>query len=105
MDSKTPVQEIKDDDLLSLSSSQVACELEGEVIILNLPDGQYYGLNEVGARIWALLQEPQTLNQLRDVLLDEFDIEPELCSMELKGIVRELADSGLVNVKQGTHVT
>jgi hypothetical protein len=70
-----------------------------------MADGQYYGLDEVGTRIWSLLKEPRTLSQIRDILMDEFDVDPEVCSLELKAIVDELADSGLVGVDHKTHAT
>ena len=54
---------------LSSSSSvvavegQVSSDLGGEEFaILNLKTGTYYGLDAVGARIWALLLEPRTVD-------------------------------------------
>jgi hypothetical protein len=78
---------------------QVSSDLGGEVAILDLKAGVYYGLDAVGARIWSLIQEPRTVNEIRDILLEEYDVEPERCERDLLALLRRLADEGLVEVR------
>ena len=78
---------------------QVSSDLEGEVAILNLKAGVYYGLDDVGARIWTLLQEPKTVSEIRDVILQEYDVEAERCERDLLALLQRLADEGLVEVE------
>jgi len=44
--------------VLKKSAQQVSCNLDNEVAILDLQAACYFGLNEVGAFIWQLLDEP-----------------------------------------------
>ena len=75
----------------------VSCDLDGEVVILNISNGVYYGLNAVGTRIWALLQEePRSVDQIRQVLLDEYDIDAPSCETQLFALLRELESKGLI---------
>jgi len=78
---------------------QVSSDLGGEVAILDLKAGVYYGLDAVGARIWSLIQVPRTVNEIRDILLEEYDVEPERCERDLLVLLRRLADEGLVEVR------
>ena len=78
---------------------QVSSDLGGEVAILDLKAGVYYGLDAVGARIWSLIEEPRTVNEIRDILLEEYDVEPERCERDLLVLLRRLADEGLVEVR------
>src|SRR4051794_25151529 len=55
------------------TKAQVSTDLGGEVAILNLEEGKYYGLEAVGSRIWSLVQEPRTVGEIRDVLVREYD--------------------------------
>jgi hypothetical protein len=82
----------------------VSCELAGEMVILHLKDGIYYGLNPVGTRIWNLIQEPRTVEEIRGVLLREYDVEEERCGRDLFMLLQELADKGLIEVKNETVV-
>ena len=80
--------------------TQVACSLGDEVMILNLEDGVYYGLDAVGARVWELLQAPRTVAQIRDVLVSEFEVEADRCELDLFGLLRELHGVRLVEVNR-----
>jgi len=71
-----------------------------ETVILSLKDGVYYGLEDVGARIWSLLQRPTTVSAIRDALVAEYDIEPERCGRDLVALLKDLAARGLVEVRQ-----
>jgi hypothetical protein len=81
--------------------NQISSSLGEEAVILELKQGVYYGLNAVGARIWELLKEPRTAGEIRDVILDEYDAEPEAVTRDLLGLLTELADRGLIEVRDG----
>jgi hypothetical protein len=84
--------------LITATPDQISAELSGEAVILNLKSGVYYGLNDVGARIWDLLQQPKTLKQLQEILLDEYDIDSEVCNRDLQAILQEMAAVELVKI-------
>lgn len=82
---------------------QVSTDLGGEVAILQLRSGIYYSLNEVGARIWELVQEPHSVNDILSALLDEYEVAPEECERDLLGILEELQAEKLIQVENGSH--
>ncbi len=63
---------------VAAAEDQLSCDLGGEAAILNLKNGLYYRLDPVGARISTLLINPQTVNEIRDDLLKEYQGEPDL---------------------------
>ena len=81
---------------------QVSSDLAGEVAILDVEAGVYYGLDRVGARIWNLIQEPRTVNEIRDILLEEYDVEPARCERDLLTLLQRLVDEGLIEVRDET---
>ena len=83
-----------------VSKEQVACDLEGETAILNLKNSVYYGLDPIGARVWQLIQEPTTLAQIRDVLKGEYDVEAARLEADIRDLLQQLADQGLVEITQ-----
>ena len=87
------------DPVIALSPNQVGCELDGQAVILSLVTGKYYGLDEVGSRVWALIQEPKTMSELQNLLLSEFDVEPCVCERDLSNLIQELQDVGLVHIR------
>lgn len=81
-----------------ISESQASSELLGEAVILELKSGVYYGLNETGSLIWQLLQSGKTLLEIQELILAEYDIEPETCTQYIIKLVNQLAAKGLVEV-------
>lgn len=95
-------QTFSGDTVVVVSSGQLSCDLEGEKVILDLKNGAYYGLDPVGSRILSLLQEPRQVSQVRDALLEEYDVEPERCEQDVIALLGELAAHGLVEVRHGS---
>ena len=77
---------------------QVACDVAEEVVVLNLASGVYYGLNPVGARVWSLIQQPRTFAELRDQLLQEYEVESASLEADLRALLTELADQRLIEI-------
>ena len=50
------------------AKDQMSSELAGEAVILDMESGTYFGLNEVGARVWSLIQEPRAVRDIQDAL-------------------------------------
>jgi hypothetical protein len=81
------------------SREHVSCELENEVVVLNLRNGEYYGLNLVGAKIWNLIQEASTIEAVRDAVLAEYpELEQDECTRDVLELVQQLVDSELAEV-------
>ena len=83
---------------IAVSKDQVSTNLSGEEVILSVKDGVYYGLDPVGARIWALMQEPRTLSAIADAIVAEYDVEREVALADLLALSAQLLESGLIEV-------
>jgi hypothetical protein len=81
-----------------VSREQISSNLGGEAAILNLKNGVYYGLDPVGARVWALIQQPRTIAELRDILAAEYDVATPQLEADLLELLGNLAGMELVEV-------
>jgi hypothetical protein len=70
---------------------------EGEGgVLLHLDTAAYHGLNEVGALIWRLLEEPKAFDTLLQELRDQLKEVPPQFEEEIRQFLGELAERGLV---------
>ena len=72
--------------------------MESESVLLNLDRESYFGLDEVGTRMWNVLIESPSVNDAFRVLEAEYEIESAALWADLQRFVGELADAGLVEV-------
>ena len=77
---------------------QVSCDLSGEAAILNLKSGVYFGLNTVGASIWKLIQEPRSVKEIQDAILEEYEVDPNQCAHDVLELLQELSTNGLIEI-------
>jgi hypothetical protein len=83
---------------VSISDDVIFRELHGELVLLNLASGVYFGLNDVGARMWQLLAEHHALRRVFELLQDEYDVAPATLEQDLRALVGQLSAQGLVRV-------
>jgi hypothetical protein len=97
---------INENTIVVANNQQVTGDLpDGDVVILSLKDGVYYGLNEVGARIWKLIQQPVRVSQVNQVLLGEYDVDAEKCYQDVVRLLNELFLHGLLRFEQEAVIT
>ncbi|HXM89002.1 MAG TPA: PqqD family protein [Candidatus Acidoferrum sp.] len=88
-----------DESRIAVSTDQVSCDLEGEVAILNLKNSVYYGLNPVAASVWSLIQKPKTFAEIRDALLDMYEVESAQLESDLQVLLGQLSEQGLIDIQ------
>ena len=74
----------------------LAAKVGDELVMMSAEKGNYIGLSDVGARIWELIETPQTLDGLVAALLSEFDVSEEVCRAEVDSFLKELEAHGAV---------
>jgi hypothetical protein len=78
------------------TGDHVACDLDGEAVVLHLATGTYFGLNDVASQIWQLIQSPVTAAAICERLLEEYDVDREACERDVVALLEDLAAKGLV---------
>jgi len=68
-------------------------------VILNTKTGKYYGLNEMGTQMWALLVEKGTLLEACRVLSDAYDVEEEQVQGDMLQLMETLVEKGLLHIE------
>lgn len=101
-DTPEVVAQISTASIVAAIPEQLSADLADDVVILHLQSGMYYGLDEVGARVWQLIQTPQRVSNIRDILLAEYEVDSPQCEQELLALLRELAHQKLIDIKHET---
>ena len=92
--------ELSSDSVVVTTPRMVAADLGEEVIVLHLENGLYFGLGNVGARIWKLLQKPVRVGEIERLLLDEYEVDPDTCHREVLSLISHMLDEKLIEVSE-----
>lgn len=71
-------------------------DLEGEAVLLNLTNELYYGLDEVGYRMYTLITTSDSLKAAYEILLQEYDVDPSQLQQDFEKLMKDLVESGLI---------
>jgi hypothetical protein len=79
------------------SEDVVAREVSGEFVLMDLESGTYFGLNQVGSRIWKAVEEaPSSLAALCDIVEAEFDAPRDVIERDVAELASDLLKQGLI---------
>ena len=81
---------------IKISDDTVFRNLQDEIVLLNLKNGMYYGLDVVGAKTWQFIEKHQSLQKVHDLLMKEFDVTEEQCAKDLLDFVSSLHEKKLI---------
>ncbi|MEJ2402636.1 MAG: PqqD family protein [Xanthomonadales bacterium] len=87
---------IRDDQVFRIPDDVLYQEVGGETVLLDLDSEQYFGLDAIGTRIWALLGEGRCAEEIVAVLLDEYDVDRERLAADVHELLGALLDAGLI---------
>ena len=83
---------------VTVSSEVLSQEVDGETVLLDLKSESYFGLDEVGTRIWQLLNDDSNLQAVFDTLLDEYDVDGKQLEKDLQDHIAHLVEAELISL-------
>ena len=81
---------------LARSSQFVGSEVDGEMVLVSIESGRYFGLDPIGTEIWRRLEAPKRYDVLTAELQDFFEGEPEVIEQETANFVEQLLAANLL---------
>lgn len=79
------------------NTNAISGRLNDELVMMDIRKGKYFSLNPVATRIWDLLEQPLSMEELCNQLTGEYDVDPGQCRDDVKDYLEEMTRLGLVN--------
>jgi hypothetical protein len=89
------------EDRVTIPKDVLLSALEGESVLLNLESERYFGLAEVGTRMFSVLTESNSIQAAYEVLLDEYNVDAESLRSDLISLIDDLVGQGLMEIAGG----
>lgn len=75
---------------------QICAEVDGEVVMMSIAQGHYYGLDDIGGRVWQLIAEPRRVSDLCERLVAEFAVDRATCEADVLRFLNEMEAQRLI---------
>jgi hypothetical protein len=79
------------------NNSTISGRLHDELVMMNIEKGRYFSLNPVATRIWDLLEQPMSAEELCMRLKEEYEVDETTCRQEANDLLKEMKKLGLVS--------
>jgi hypothetical protein len=90
------MQDIDESTLVVRNDSIPTGEVDGELVALDLDKGHCFGMDNVGAAIWAIAAEPVSVGTIVDRLTSSHAVERAQCLADVLPFIGELVTEGLL---------
>jgi hypothetical protein len=88
------------DTRLVIPSAVLHQQVSGESVLLDLQSEQYFGLDEVGTRIWQLIAGFGRLRDVKERMHEEYDVDPTILDRDLLDLANQLLAAGLIRIDE-----
>ncbi|MHC1681573.1 MAG: lasso peptide biosynthesis PqqD family chaperone [Clostridiaceae bacterium] len=75
-------------------------DMDGEIVMMDIDKGKYYSFNQVGSRIWNLIENPLAVSEIITTLLEEFNVDIETCEKAVLDFINRAYDEGIIYVNK-----
>jgi len=81
------------------SPDAIFSEIEGEYVALNINKGQCYGMDSIASKVWSLIEQPRSLEEICSTLESIYDVDPATCRADVESLLSSLSKEGLVGIQ------
>jgi hypothetical protein len=90
---------LKSTDILRRNTAMLSSSMDNEMVMMSIDQGEYYGLNSIGARIWDLLENPLNISDLVKLLTQEFEVSEEDCLNDILPFLESMVEKKILFVE------
>jgi hypothetical protein len=85
-------------DRLRVPQGVLVSGLQQESVLLNLESERYFGLDDIGTKMFSVLSSSDSIEAAYKTLLSEYEVEPEALKNDLLSLAGNLVEQGLLEV-------
>ena len=76
----------------------IAANMRGEIVMLSVSTGKYFGLSGIGQIIWDRMAEPIALDEMVKSICLSHNVDEATCSKDCKAFLDDLVRQGLASL-------
>jgi hypothetical protein len=90
--------QIVDLTVISRSPSVLAADVQGEIVMMSIEQGQYFGLDDIGSDIWKRIEQPCSFAALIDGLAADYEADRATITADVRALLDQMAAQDVVRL-------
>jgi hypothetical protein len=91
-------RQITDGTMISRSPAVLAADVQGEIVMMSIERGQYFGLDDIGSDIWKRIEPPCSFADLIDSLAVAYDADRTTITNDVRALLGRMAEQDVVRL-------
>jgi len=88
------------DYLIKKNESMVLAELDGQIVMMSIENGEYYGFNEMATIVWGKIESGIRVSELIENLITEYSVTKEECAKDISELMEYLSSKNIVIIEE-----
>jgi hypothetical protein len=84
--------------VIAQGEGQVSTVVDGKAVLMSVDNGKYYNMDEIGTRIWTLIETPTAVSAVCDQLVEEFEVDRATCQGDVLVLLNKLLENNLIRL-------
>jgi hypothetical protein len=90
---------IADATIISRSPSVLISEVDGDIVVLSIERGRYFGLDHIGSDIWKRIEPPCSFATLIDGLAADYEADRATIVSDVQSLLGHMAKHDVVRLR------
>jgi hypothetical protein len=90
--------QIGDATVISRSPSVLTAEVDGEIVMMSIEQGRYFGLDNIGSDIWKRIEPPCSFATLIDGLAADYEADRKTIATDVQNLLGRMVEQDVVRL-------
>ena len=86
--------------VISRNPEIIHSAMDGEVVMMSVDQGLFFGIDTIGTHIWNLLETPAKVEGLIEKLVTNYDVERSVCENDTLLFLNDLLVKKIILIEQ-----
>lgn len=93
-------RELTNQSKIQLPQEIIYSRIDDEIVLLNTESGKYFKIDEIGSRLWGIIETPIVVKDLCKQLVSEYEVSIPQCERDVTPFLQGMLEEGLLQLAE-----
>ena len=93
------IKKVTLDSIIIQAEDHVSTDIDGEVVLMDMENGNYFGFDKILSRIWNMIETPTPISSLIAQIMQEYDVKRTECESDILDVLNKMLKDKLISAQ------